>query len=143
MTSINTLSALSSSANPVTWMRAVLMDLGFGGLIEEIEKRFGKPATNILLGILMVGIAAWVLDILLGIGIKTDAMIASGDAVKVITGYAIDFIILGLMVAAAYGFIRLRADAAIGRAQKIIEDAQEQMNAEREQMNAEVDEMMK
>ena len=41
------------------------MDLGFAGLIEEIEKRFGKPITNIVLAFLLIGILLWALESIL------------------------------------------------------------------------------
>ena len=39
-----------------------LMDLGFGSFVDQIEKRFGKLVTNIVLLFLILGIVAWGLE---------------------------------------------------------------------------------
>ena len=40
---------------PAHLMRALLMDLGFAGLIEKIEERFGRGVTTALLAALCLG----------------------------------------------------------------------------------------
>ena len=46
--------------SPVNLMRAALMDLGFAGLIEKIEERFGRGVTTALLAALCLVVFAWV-----------------------------------------------------------------------------------
>ena len=38
------------------------MDLGFAGLIEKIEERFGKLITNLLLAVLLILIFSWAIQ---------------------------------------------------------------------------------
>ncbi len=55
-------SAFRNSANPVVWMRAVLMDLGFGGLIEKFEEYLGRGVTTVLLIVLALLVFTWALS---------------------------------------------------------------------------------
>ncbi len=55
-------SALRESVNPVVWTRAVLMDLGFGGLIEKFEEYLGRGVTTALLVVLAVLVFTWAIS---------------------------------------------------------------------------------
>ena len=47
---------------PASIMRAALMDLGFAGLIEKIEERFGTFVTSALLLALVLLVFAWIIE---------------------------------------------------------------------------------
>lgn len=76
---MGTLQALSESANPRVWFRALVMDLGFAGLIEEIEKRFGKTATTFLLGMLFLAVILWALKLVMGLFVEISTLSKSSD----------------------------------------------------------------
>lgn len=84
------------------------MDLGFGGLIEEIEKRFGKFPTTFLLGLLFVGICLWTFNQSVLLFAETARLAATGNTGDFILAvlYRVGFwvVLMGL----GLGFIHLR-----------------------------------
>ena len=62
------------------------MDLGFAGLIEEIEKRFGPFVPNLTLVMVLFGIVTWVLRVFLNIEIEIAQMKASSIRVELVLG---------------------------------------------------------
>ena len=97
----------AGSVNPLAWTRAILMDLGFGGLIEEIEKRFGKFPTTLLIGILFVGIVLWTFNQTVLLFAETGRLAATGSTgdfvLAVLYRAAFWIVLFGL----GFGFLKL------------------------------------
>ena len=131
---MGTLDALRESANPYVWFRAFVMDLGFAGLIEEIEKRFGKMVTTIMLGMLFLGIVLWVLRMVVALFVEIDELWHSRD--------------LGdLLLAMAYrlGFVFLIAALGIGWALRRLKKEQARIYADiaaNMELRSDVDDLM-
>lgn len=81
----------------------LLMDLGFAGLIEEIDKRFGPFVTNFLLILLFIGIALWVFTMILSAFQEIEKMINSGDFRDVLLAIAYRIAIVTVFVVALLG----------------------------------------
>ena len=79
------------------------MDLGFAGLIEEIDKRFGPFVTNFLLILLFIGIALWVFTMILSAFQEIEKMINSGDFRDVLLAIAYRIAIVTVFVVALLG----------------------------------------
>lgn len=110
-----TVTALQESANPIVWFRAILMDLGFAGLIEEIEKRFGKPITTLVIGMLLVAIALWSLQQVGLLFVEIERLQATGTGGDLVLAilYRIGFWLV--LIVAGVGFVRLRLNATAKR----------------------------
>ena len=78
-TDMHTPAALGQSVNPIVWMRAVLMDLGFGGLIEKFEEYFGRGITGALLAVLVVLVFTWGLKEWLEFLVASQLAVQQGD----------------------------------------------------------------
>ena len=60
---MRTIAAVTSGTlSPLHFGRCLLMDLGFAGLIQKIEERFGTFVTSALLLALVFLVFAWVID---------------------------------------------------------------------------------
>ena len=52
----------SGTLSPLHYVRCLLMDLGFAGLIEKIEERFGTFVTSALLFALVILVFVWITE---------------------------------------------------------------------------------
>lgn len=84
------------------------MDLGFAGLIEEIEKRFGKFVTTIMLGMLLLAIILWALKLVMGLFVEVDRLFATGSAGDQALGVLMRLGFFVVAVAAVLGWATLR-----------------------------------
>ena len=100
---------MSSIPSPVGLMRSVLMDLGFAGLIEEIDKRFGSLMTNFMLVVVFVGIVVWVFSLLLSEFHRIEVMLRSGNAWEVLLGLAYRMGITAVLCVAGIGIVHHQA----------------------------------
>ncbi len=112
---IGTVTALRESVNPIVWLRAILMDLGFGGLIEEYEKRFGKYATNFLLGVLFVAIVLWGMEMVGGALVEVERLQATGSAWDMAKALGLRFGLLIALTAPVLGIMAVRLNALAKR----------------------------
>ena len=123
-----TVAALRESANPIVWFRALLMDLGFAGLIEEIEKRFGKLVTSLVLGCLLLAIFLWALQLVGEALVEAERLMAIGGTWEMAKSLGIRIGILLTVAAIVFGFFYVRLDNA-GRRHR---DAAAALNRESE-----------
>ncbi len=65
--------------SPVAWTRAIVMDLGFAGLIEKIEERLGKGAGTLMICLLMFLVIVWCVRLVFGILAEISELSASAD----------------------------------------------------------------
>ena len=108
---ISTRVAFHDSANPIVWFRAILMDLGFAGLIEEIEKRFGKFVTTLVLGVLLLAIFLWGLEMVGRALVEVERLQATGSTFDMVKALAIRLGILVVAGGAIFGFVWVRSIA--------------------------------
>ncbi len=103
---------------PMTPMRGMLMDLGFAGLIEKIEERFGKGVTGALLLALVILVFAWTVSTIISLyvsGIKLWAESGSGAIIGLVKIGLVHLILIVVSSAIVYAiFLRMR-DRAIRR----------------------------
>ncbi len=119
-------SAFRNSANPVVWMRAVLMDLGFVGLIEEIEKRFGKGVTTFVIFCLLLAILIWLLRLMAGMVAEIAALQQGGsfwDGALAVT-YRVALVLL--IAVPVIGYLRFRFRQGVERTTKETQEAIEE-----------------
>ncbi|MYH37977.1 MAG: hypothetical protein F4160_14405 [Rhodospirillaceae bacterium] len=70
----------SGRLSPVAWTRAIVMDLGFAGLIEKIEERLGKWVGTMLMCLLTLLVLMWVLRLVFGLVAEMGELSASDNA---------------------------------------------------------------
>ena len=114
--------AFQESANPVIWLRAVLMDLGFAGLIEEIEKRFGKFVTTFVIGCLLVGTVVWVFRNAIEGILAIEGMQQSGNMLHVLLALIYKLGFLALMLAGGIGWVNHKSRQAVRKMKSIVQD---------------------
>ena len=70
--------------SPISFARGFLMDLGFAGLIDKFEERFGRLVTNLLLACLLLAVFAWAIEFLVSIYVSGKELWDSGgsDAIR-------------------------------------------------------------
>ncbi|MDE2817914.1 MAG: hypothetical protein OXK81_14635 [Chloroflexota bacterium] len=126
---MGTLAVLREGATPIVWFRAILMELGFAGLIEEIEKRFGKLVTSLVLGCLLLAIFLWALQLVGEALVEAERLLAAGGTWDAAKSLGIKIGILLAAGAVMFGFFHVRLDK-VGRQHR---EAAEQMNSEIEE----------
>ena len=77
------------------------MDLGFAGLIEKIEARFGRHITNLLLAALVFLVFAWVMETIISMWVSGAALWENGGN-RAILGFGKLALVLIAMVGAAF-----------------------------------------
>ena len=101
---------------PMTLMRGMLMDLGFAGLIEKIEERFGRGITSALLLALVVLVFAWTLDTIFSLyasGTKLWEESGSGAILGLAKIGLVHFILIVITFVVIYAIFRRMRDRAI------------------------------
>lgn len=142
--------AFQESANPVIWFRATLMDLGFAGLIQEIEKRFGKFVTTLVLLTLLIAIFLWGLQMVGQALEEVERLQSTGSIWDTAKALAIRLGILMLAAGAIFGFMKLRVDALMRKLFKNADEIEQRIAElkrlreryiqERQEHRAEIDE---
>ena len=120
--------------NPISAFRRLLMDLGFAGLIEEIEKRFGSLATNILIFCLMLLVFVWSIQAVLTGLVAIERLVESENPVDQIKGAAFRLGIFLLSMAAIYGYFIHKAKKVAKDAHKEVEVMFAELSAERKKV---------
>ena len=119
------------------------MDLGFAGLVEKIEERFGKWAGTSIMAILCFIILAWGIKLFLGIFFDIENMIASADGAEKIFGIILSLSLWGVVSFfvgyIVMGFIERPFERKLAAAAKLKEEIETQM-AEFRQEEAATDE---
>ncbi len=103
------------------------MDLGFSGLIEEFEKRLGKPITNIIICCLALGIVIWVLLLLIDLAVKVDEILNSwpillSQIVTIVLFTAIFIGIIKFLQNRSLRYLEKRSEEFFEKADKVSED---------------------
>lgn len=101
------------------------MDLGFAGLIEKIEERFGKGVTSALMLALVLLIFAWTIDTIFSLYVSGIALWEENGE-SAILGLAKIILVHLILIVTAFGVIyaifwRVR-DRAVRRGRQEIED---------------------
>ena len=118
------------------------MDLGFAGLIEEIEKRFGPFVTNLVLVMLMIGICVWVMKLLLGFLVEIETLKASVVRQEEFVGWVLHIGILVLFMAIVFGvskYLERRLARRLAEGYGALRKKQDKFQKLLEHFNAEVD----
>ena len=84
------------------------MDLGFAGLIEEIEKRFGKTVTTFVIGCLLIAIVMWTLETVVTIAAEMTTLRETGTVIDTLLAILYQVGITGLVVMVALAYLKLR-----------------------------------
>ena len=119
------------------------MDLGFAGLIEEIEKRFGKAVTTIMLGMLFLAVVLWALELVMSLFVEIDRLAATGNTGDLILSLLYRLGFLAVAAVALIGYLNLRAkktysgiDDAMDRLRSGVEKFQQDTQRFREEDKA-------
>ena len=118
--------------SPVALFKGLLMDLGFAGLIEQIEKRFGKAPTNIVIFLLLIGICIWTVKLMLSFIQEIGILLASDNFWDNILGIAYRLGFLALFFIAAMSWINgkiLRDYEKLGDRYRELSELYGRMNA--------------
>ena len=81
--------------NPLPLTRAVIMDLGFSGLIEKIEEYFGKRFSQVLIGFICFVLFMWIFEIFISIFFEIQDMAASADRTEALFGIVLSVVFSG------------------------------------------------
>ena len=84
--------------------RLPIMDLGFTGLIDKIEERFGRRVTTAMLGVLVVVVFAWGIDTLFAFYVSSKAVWEKGGEDAVIGFLKISAMYGGSFILCLIGF---------------------------------------
>lgn len=119
------------------------MDLGFAGLIEEIEKRFGKLVTNVVLGGLLLAIFLWVLQQIMGVASEIADLRKSDDAFDVVLARVYDLGVMCFLAVIVFAVFRhfdrrrrARFDAALQGVRTEAEELSRTLTAQEEERGA-------
>ena len=93
---------LAGHISPVFLMRAAAMDLGFDGLIDKIDERFGRLVTNLLLLALIFLIFGWAINALLGLYVSGVKLWEGGGADAIVGFLKISAVFIFLCFASAF-----------------------------------------
>ena len=91
-----TLAAFGSSINPTIWGRGIMIDLGLGSLLDELEKRLGLLVANIVAACIALIIFGLVVQVMIIVFSAAEKMIATGNVFGVAAG--------GLVIFAVFAF---------------------------------------
>ncbi len=106
----------SGHLGPASITRAALMDLGFAGLIEKIEERFGTVVTSALLLALVLLVFAWITETIFSLyasGTKLWEESGSGAILGLVKIGLVHFILIAFTVVVIYAIFRRMQDRAI------------------------------
>ena len=93
------LAAFSSSINPVTWGRGIMIDLGLGGALKFLERHLGLLIANIVAGCIAAIAMLFVLLMLIQVCQATEGLILSAAPYRVTLGVLMS---VALVVAGAF-----------------------------------------
>ena len=83
------------------------MDLGFAGLVEKIEERFGKWAGTSIMAVLCFIVLAWGIQLFVGIFLEIDNMVASAGKAEELLGRIASLAFYGVIIF-MFGFVTVR-----------------------------------
>ena len=75
---------MSSLYSPISHARGLAMDLGFAGLLQEIEKRFGSLVANLTTFCLLILVASWTLEFVMSLYASGATIWRDGDTLGLV-----------------------------------------------------------
>ena len=134
-------------------MIAIIMDLGFAGLIEQIEARFGRLIANLLLAALTIVILVWAAETIVSLWVS-GVTLWDGGSDRALVGLAmitfVLFALVGISLVATFTvfrYLKLRVIQQIEeRANETVEQKKKELLTLRDetidQLNAKGDELI-